>query len=120
MSGTTNGKRPVKNRVQRLVRPPQGGAGIIPGNPGNSGGKKRRSGRKPNVYRELCEGMLSSPDAQRSVARILKDDRHPHFASIYKHLAEYAHGKPVQPISGEDGGDVVVRVIREEISLARD
>lgn len=115
----TNGKKPVLKPVRRPISP-KGGALLVPGNPGNAGGKAGRSGRKPDIYRALCEELLSSADAQKSVKAILKDNRHPHFGTIYKHLAEYAHGKPVQPLSGEDGGAVVVRVIREDPVRAAD
>jgi hypothetical protein len=113
-----NGKKPVLKPVRALS--PKGGARLAPGNPGNSGGKPGRSGRKPEVYRDLCRELISSAVAVRSVEKILKNDKHPHFATIYKHLAEHAHGKPVQPLSGEDGGAVVVRIIREDPFVASD
>lgn len=117
MSRNGNGKKPVQKPV---AISPKGGARLLPGNPGNRGGAKGRSGRKPEVYRALCESLISSPEAQASVKKILKDDRHPHFAVMYRHLAEHAHGKPMQPVGGEDGGPIPVRVIREAASWSDD
>ena len=46
-----NGKNPAENPVPRVVYPRHGGAGVVPGNPGNSGGKRGRSGARPSVVR---------------------------------------------------------------------
>lgn len=112
-----NGKKPIQKPIPK-------GVGrnrlLTPGNPGNSGGKAGRSGRKPEVYRDLCRSLLESPETVKSLQSILKDNRHPHFAAIYKHLAEHGHGKPVQPISGEGGGPVRVLVVRESPDFASD
>lgn len=108
-----NGKNPRKN-------PRFNGAALRPGNPGNSGGKKGRSGRKPDVYVDLCRDLVTNPKTQASLRRILTNTKHPHFAAIYKHLAEHAYGKPTQPIGNPDSGEIVVRVIREEISVGHD
>ncbi len=109
-------QNPMKKPTRGVGRNPT----LTPGNPGNRGGRKGRSGRKPAVYRDLCRDLIASVAAVRSVQRILQNDEHPHFATMYRHLADHAHGKPVQPVTGEDGGAIVVRVIREEPTGARD
>jgi hypothetical protein len=71
------------------------------GNPGNKGG-----GRPPEEFRETCRHLVSSPAALQSVMAILADTKHPHFAALYKYLADRGYGKPEQPISHgtQDGG----------------
>ncbi len=108
-------KKPEINPARRAISP-KGGGKLVPGNPGNRGGAKGRSGRKPDIYRDLCRELVESPAAQKSVRKILGDARHPHFATIYKHLAEYAHGKPEQPIGG-GREPITIRVVYDEVPV---
>ena len=82
-------------------------------------GVKGKSGRKPEVFKAMCAQLVSSAKAKASIRAILADHKHPHFAAIYKHLSEQAFGKATQPVSGEGGGPLVVRVIREDGPRAR-
>ena len=114
MKGNGNGKNPRKN-------PRFNGAAIQPGNRGNSGGKPGRSGRKPDAYYDICRELVGDSKTRASVRRILSNDKHPHFAALYKHLAEHAYGKPAQPVTGAGGeGPVVIHVIREEVGVSTD
>jgi hypothetical protein len=117
MTARVNGKHPTQNPRKN---PRFNGAAIRPGNQGNSGGKPGRSGRKPEAYYDLCHELINDPRTRASVKKILANDKHPHFAGLYKHLAEHAYGKPTQPIGNVDSGEVVIRVIREEASVGHD
>lgn len=65
---------------------------------GNTGGKKGRSGRKPDWLREFCDQQLANPKCKAAVRKILSDPEHPAFATMWKAAGERAHGKPEQPI----------------------
>jgi hypothetical protein len=71
------------------------------GNPGNRGG-----GRTPDEAKELCRKLWSSPAAMKSVREILKNPKHPHFASVWKTLGERGYGKADQTVTGPGGGPV--------------
>lgn len=66
--------------------------------PGNTGGKKGRSGRRPDWLREFCDSLLASPKCKAQVKAVLSDKDHPAFATMWKAVGERAHGKPEQPI----------------------
>lgn len=68
---------------------------------GRGGGKKGRSGRRPNWYKEWCESLLTRASTRKSVRRILRDPDHPAFATMWKALADRAFGKPGQSIEVE-------------------
>lgn len=81
---------------------------LASGKVGNRGG-----GRTPEAFKQLCRDMVASAKAKASVKKILEDDRHPHFAAIYKHLCEHGYGKATQPISGPDpDSPLTVQVIQ--------
>jgi hypothetical protein len=73
------------------------------GNPGNKGG-----GRTPEVARELCRSLWGSASAMKSVREILKNPKHPHFASVWKTLGERGYGKADQnqTVTGPNGGAI--------------
>ena len=81
------------------------------GTPGNSGGKKGRSGRRPEWLREFCDDLLASPKCKAQVKAILADKDHPAFATMWKAVAERAHGKADQNVNHR--GKVQVNVRRE-------
>jgi hypothetical protein len=97
-----------ENPELKPVYSPKGGAPVIPGNPGNSGGKKGRSGRLPDEAKELCRKLWNSRAAMRSVREIIKDPKHPHFASVWKELGARGYGKPDQnqTVTGPNGGAI--------------
>lgn len=85
------------------------GAAIIPGNPGNSGGKKGRSGPKPEWYREYCRGMITAPATRKAVKAILANPNHPHFPGIYKTVVEQGFGKAAQPVVPQNPDGTALR-----------
>ncbi len=87
--------------ISAATVPARNGGRLLPGGKkGNKGG-----GRPPEEFKELCREFVSSAPARRSVKTILADDKHPHFASLWKYLADRGYGKAEQPIThGAAGG----------------
>jgi hypothetical protein len=78
-------------------------APLIPGNRGNSGGKKGRSGRLPSAWKDFCRETMTNPQVQ---AKILKRARRGEYA-ILKLLADHGEGMPEQKITVDaDAGAV--------------
>ena len=88
------------------------------GTPGNSGGKKGRSGRRPDWLRQFCDNLLASAKCKAQVRAILGDKDHPAFATMWKAVSERAHGKAEQQIN--HGGTIVIREKREPRILIAD
>jgi hypothetical protein len=76
--------------------------------PGNTGGKKGRSGRKPDEFKKLCMRLASRGQTVKAVRSILKDDKHPAFMGALKWATENGYGKAKETI--EHGGGILVRV----------
>jgi len=107
-----------KTAVKTAVSPLSGGRIPLGAHPANTGGKKGRSGRRPNWLREFCDDLLASPKCKAEVKAILHDKQHPAFATMWKAVSERAHGKPEQQIA--HAGEVVIRVKREPRTLVND
>lgn len=85
------------------MRSPRSGAEIPTGaHPKNTGGKKGRSGRKPQAFKTFASSLATDPEFQASIksAAILGD-----MAAI-KLVVQYAEGLPAQPV--EHSGGVTV------------
>jgi hypothetical protein len=91
---------------------------VTGGNPGNSGGKKGRSGRRPDWIKTFCDDLLASPASKRQVKEILADKNHPAFATMWKAVCDRAHGKPDQTL--QHSGTIVIREKREPRVLIAD
>lgn len=98
-----NGKTAVKTAVSPL----SGGRIPLGAHPANTGGKKGRSGRRPNWLREFCDDMLADPKCKAAVRKILSNPDHPAFAAMWKATGERAHGKPEQKV------DLTVNVVEQ-------
>jgi len=61
-------------------------------------GKKGRSGRPTNQFRELCRNLADNPATLKQVRAVLKDARHKHFARLWQTVSEFGHGKALQAI----------------------
>lgn len=94
--GNGNGQ---KTAAKTAVSPLSGGRIPLGAHPGNTGGKKGRSGRRPNWLREFCDGLLASRKCKAQVKAILEDSSHPAFATMWKAVGERAHGKPEQQLN---------------------
>ena len=107
------------NSAAKTAASPLNGSRIPLGaHPGNTGGKKGRSGRKPSWLREFCDDLLASPKTKAAVRAILADDKHPAFAAMWKAVSDRAHGKAEQQIN--HGGTIVIREKREPRTLIVD
>ena len=91
-----------------MISPKSGAVCPTGAHPGNTGGKKGRSGRKPDAYKQFMRDVVNSPTARKAVETVINDPKHQHFASVWRHLVEQTEGKPVQPIGGEGGGPIPI------------
>ncbi len=83
--------------------------------PRNGRGPKKgapNAGRPRNEFVEWCQQVVSDPKCKSQVEAILRDKKHPAFATMWRAVGERAHGKPVQPISGPDGETPAVLTVR--------
>jgi hypothetical protein len=111
-AGRDGSKNPTKN--------PRHGVGpnptLIPGNPGNSGGKLGRSGRLPEEFRQALRDLASRPDILRRLAKILGSPKTSDndFLAAHKYVAERGYGKVPTVIEGGDQRKpLVIRLVRE-------
>ena len=88
-------------------------ASSAPGKPFKKGRDSRRgkgpekgapnAGRPPNWLRDWCDDLLANPKAKKAVEEILNDSDHSAFASMWKAIADRAHGKPPQSVTHDVG-----------------
>lgn len=95
-SGIMTDKTPIKT-----AKPSGRNGNVLPvGNhPGNTGGKKGRSGRKPDEWRARLRELTSAEEVEGQVKLVLADADHPHWASTYKYATEQANGRAAQAIT---------------------
>ncbi len=88
-----------KTATKTATPSPRSGKALPVGaHPGNTGGKKGRSGRRPDEFKEFMRRLVSRKDVCASLAKVLKNPAHPHFAQAFKMAAEFAYGKATQPV----------------------
>jgi len=104
-------KTGTKTEKRSMMRSPRSGAEIPTGNhPGNTGGKKGRSGRKPNKIKALCRKIVDDRKLVSVLGTIAADDEEKardRIAAITK-LIEYGYGKPEQVVDVTSDGERVV------------
>jgi hypothetical protein len=109
-----NGKRNGKENPQKKPRLP---AHLVAGNPGNSGGKKGRSGRKSNDFVAEC-GRLTDEYVLPKVMEYLRTHSPSGLDPTWRWCAEYVSGygkgKPTQPVSGASNGDPIKIIVTRE------
>jgi hypothetical protein len=101
----------------------KGPTGSVPGVPFAKGDDPRRghglpgkSGRKANVYIELCRSMMDDPDHQEAIRAVMRDKDHPAFGQITKTVWAYGAGVPKQTVLVE--GDVpVLQIVRDQAAV---
>ena len=97
----------------------------MPGQIGNSGGKKGRSGRKPRAFEDDLQVLLrkcfTKADREKVLRQLVEDSFSPSFR--IRHAARtlllaYLYGKPVDRVelSGEGGGPIIPITIIEAVS----
>ena len=77
---------------------------------GGSGGKKGRSGRRPNAWKQIMARCVTRGSTLRALNRVLKNDKHPAFIGALRFAAEYAYGKPQEnlEVNGKVGLEVLL------------
>jgi hypothetical protein len=77
-------------------------------------GKKGRSGRKPDWLKQFCDDLLADKTAQGQIRAILHNKDHPAFSTMWKAVADRAHGKPTAAVelSGSQGSPIPVQIWR--------
>lgn len=95
----------AKTPVKTPVKQPHGGAILQGGNPGNKGG-----GRTPNWLKDWCDELLAKKESKAQVQAVLADSTHTAYASMWKAVADRAHGRPKETIEhqGEIKHGVVI------------
>ena len=101
-----------------LIEQPHGGAILSGGVAGNSGGKKGRSGRKPDWFKQELQELLLTPESLDAVRRVLEDSDHPQFASLWSKVATQAYGYP--PRQAESPEPIEYRVVFENAHIPED
>ncbi len=103
-----------KTRSKKPVVKNRNGGAVVPGNPGNTGGKPGRSGRKSNDFIAECAELANDLVLAKIRAHLaIAGPEDPAWRWCADYVSGYGKGKPTQPVSGESGGPVVVRVVRE-------
>lgn len=102
----------------KTAKSPRSGAEIPLGaHPGNTGGKKGRSGRKRDAFKEMCRELASSSAVEGAVRVILKNPKHPAFIGALRWASEYGYGKPNQKFRVHAD---IVHGLAERIKRARE
>jgi hypothetical protein len=87
--------------------------------PQNTGGKKGRSGRKPDAFKALCRELVSAPATLEAAGAILADPQHPGWAPVFRALAAYGYGAPTQSVTVSGGVDMTVIAAATRAKLER-
>ena len=84
--------------MPRLIPRPDGRGALLSGGvPGHVGGP----GRPPDWLRAWCDDLLADPESQQQVAEVVKDKKHAAFATMWKAIADRAHGRPAETVKGD-------------------
>jgi hypothetical protein len=77
---------------------------------GGSGGKKGRSGRRPNAWKQIMARCVTRESTLRALNCVLKNDKHPAFIGALRFAAEYAYGKPQEnlEVNGKVGLEMLL------------
>lgn len=115
MATRKSGSQKTALKTGDLAPPsPSGGARLPLGaHPGNTGGKKGRSGRKPEAFGKLLARLRNSPELAHSLEAAIKDHESRAFASALKVLTDYDDEKPAEKRQIVGPVEVVVKFARE-------
>jgi hypothetical protein len=93
------------------MRSPRNGAECPTGaHPGNTGGKKGRSGRKPNDFVAWCARIATDPAVwDAMLARARSGD-----IRVLEFAANYAFGKPKHALATEEESTVRIIIARDD------
>jgi hypothetical protein len=91
-------KRAAKSSGKSSARvgvPQEHGGVLIPG---AGGGAQPGAGRPKNEFKQWCVDLLDDVDNRKQVEDILKDKGHPAYATMFRTIADRAHGKPKEHV----------------------
>lgn len=104
----------AKTAPKTAPLPPNGGARLPLGNhPGNTGGKKGRSGRKPEAFTRFLARLRRDPALHDALKQAAGDPNSRGFSSALKVLSDYDKDKPAEKREHSGKLEVSVRMIRE-------
>lgn len=80
--------------------------------PGNTGGKKGRSGRPPQPFKKFLAELRQNPKVQGELARTLKDRNAKHYAAALRVLVDYDDELPANAqLSAEERAARVAQLL---------
>lgn len=82
-----------KKTAKKTAKSPRNGQEIPLGNhPGNTGGKKGRSGRKPMAFKLLAHDILHDPVTQAQLRKAAQNPKASGYSTLVLGLAKYSEG----------------------------
>jgi len=111
----TDASSVTANKTAIKTAKPSGRSGVslpVGAHPGNTGGKKGRSGKKPNSFKQFLASLRTDPVALAALERAAKDETLKSFSNVWKLASEYDPDKPGQKheITGKDGGPIDIQI----------
>lgn len=93
----------------KTAKPSGRNGNVLPlgAHPGNTGGKKGRSGKKPDDFIQWCKDLAADPEARRAWEAKAKEGDH----KILDLIAKYGHGLPTQKV--DQTTTVILKAVRE-------
>lgn len=93
-----------QSRAESRMEVPSHGKGKL-----KRGGTNPGAGRPKKEYTDWCRDLLDQADSRGQVEALMKDSHHPAYATMYKELANRAHGKPKESVAMTLTGEVTVK-----------
>lgn len=103
---------PSKTAPKTATSPKNGAVIPLGAHPGNTGGKKGRSGRKPSTFAGFVRTLHDKADVRKAIESAASDETSKGFAPVLKLMAEYDPERPAPPTQ-QLAGEIVVRVVRD-------
>jgi hypothetical protein len=95
-------KAQTRRKVERMDGPTPRPGGFKKGHDerhGPGGGKKGRSGRPPDAWKEIMRKLVNRQSTLRVLKRVIKNANHPAWLGVLRFAAEHAYGKPSQDLT---------------------
>lgn len=103
----------VEKTASKTAPPPRHGGARLPlGNhPGNTGGKKGRSGRHPDVFKQFLARLKADKKFHKALKDAATDPESRGFASALKVITDYDESKPAQRSDVTTAGKPITGVV---------
>lgn len=88
--------KPSASKPKRAGVPQPHGGVLVPG---AGGGPQPGAGRPKDEFKEWCKGLLDDTANRQQVETILGNKDHPAYATMWKSIADRAHGKPAESVT---------------------